>query len=492
MTADLPPMARRAAWLGALVLAVTAVCSDGVHHADEHYQILEFAGWKLGITPEADLPWEFAARMRPALQPAVAVAVHRACALFGTPDPFTVAMLLRLLAAGLSFSAALALLRSQLRERALLRQEGWLRLYLFLAFFLWFSAYCGVRFSSEGLSASLFALGYARVAHHRPAAGHWPMLWPGVLLGLAVVARFQVGIMVAGLLAWLLLMARARGAVIAVLAAGCAIGFGAGIVTDRWFYGEWVLAAWNYIDLNILQGKASEFGTEPWWHYFTELFVRMVPPFSLLILAPPLVFLALRRRDPLTWSVAPFLIAHMAIAHKEYRFLFPLIPLLPALVVSGLGLMQERGWLRWAGSRMRSWGARLFLGVHLPMLLVVMLKPAQDDIGFYRALHREARPGDVLLHEDDDPYRQGLPVWYHRPRGLRIASINATGQHREGRLFFASRARGGVLPEGMEAKLVYSAFPAWLVRFNVGGWADRSAHWRLWEITAWQTASGAG
>lgn len=133
----MPGTARQAAWLGAVALLCTAVCSLGVHHADEHFQILEFAGWKLGITPEADLPWEFTERMRPALQPAMVVILHHALSLFGEPDPFTVAMLLRMLAAALSFIAALLLLRGQLRDNPAMREERWLWLYLFLAFFLW-------------------------------------------------------------------------------------------------------------------------------------------------------------------------------------------------------------------------------------------------------------------------------------------------------------------------------------------------------------------
>ena len=141
MMSPMPVLARRAAWLGAAALLCAVVFSEGVHHADEHYQILEFAGWKLGITPADQLPWEFAERMRPALQPAIVVAVHSALAVFGEPDPFMVAMLMRAFAAALSFLAALLLLRGQLRESPALMEKGWLRLYLFLAFFLWFGVY---------------------------------------------------------------------------------------------------------------------------------------------------------------------------------------------------------------------------------------------------------------------------------------------------------------------------------------------------------------
>ncbi|HRD54257.1 MAG TPA: hypothetical protein PKY96_16585, partial [Flavobacteriales bacterium] len=377
----LPPIARRASWQGGLLLLCAAVFSDGVHHADEHYQILEFAGWKLGITPADQLPWEFAERMRSALQPAIAVQVHRTLAQFVEPDPFVVALLLRMLTAMLTFLAAILLLRGQLRDNPALHENGWMKLYLFLAFFLWFGVYCGVRFSSEGFSAALFALGFAGLAHHRPEGRRWPLLFAGALLGLAVVARFQVALMVAGLLAWCLFIARMQWSALTLIVAGGLVGVGLGALIDRWFYGEWVLTAWNYIKLNVIQGKAAEFGTHPWWHYFAELFERAVPPFSLLYLVPPLVLFALRRRSALTWAVLPFLLGHMLIGHKEYRFLFPVLPLLPALVMGGLQAMEERGWFDWLTERAKLLLRTAFLAVHVPLLLVVLFKPAQDDIG---------------------------------------------------------------------------------------------------------------
>ena len=479
----MPGTARQAAWLGAVALLCTAVCSLGVHHADEHFQILEFAGWKLGITPEADLPWEYAERMRPALQPAMVVILHHALSIFGEPDPFTVTMLMRMLTAALTFIAAVLLLRGQLRDNPAMREERWLGLYLFLAFFLWFAVYGGVRFSSEGFSAALFAIGFARIAH--PGDGESPRaaLLSGILIGLAVVARMQVVLMAAGLVAWCLFINRMRWPSLLAFLAGGLISVGAGALIDRWFYGEWVLTAWNYIDLNVLQEKASEFGTHPWWHYFTEIFNRAVPPFSLLFLVPPLAQFALRRRDALTWAVLPFLVGHMLVSHKEYRFLFPVLPLLPALVVSGMDAMSGRGWFNQMSDRSFRLLRGAFLVVHVPLLLVVLFKPAQDSAGFYRALHRVAQPGDLLVHQEADPFRKGTPIWYTRPGGLHIASAeDLTEWPKSGRVLYASSKPHGAPPEPQRATLLYSSLPSWLLRINIGGWADRTAVWRLWEL----------
>ena len=49
---------------------ICSYCSVGYHSSDEYFQILEFLSFKLGKTPQADLPVEFAEQMRPWLQPA--------------------------------------------------------------------------------------------------------------------------------------------------------------------------------------------------------------------------------------------------------------------------------------------------------------------------------------------------------------------------------------------------------------------------------------
>ena len=95
----------------ALLLVLTAWNSTGHHQGDEYFQILEFAAYKLGITEVDGLAWEYGERMRPALQPALVYGVYQLVDGVGTADPFLVALLLRLLSAGLTLWVALLLYR---------------------------------------------------------------------------------------------------------------------------------------------------------------------------------------------------------------------------------------------------------------------------------------------------------------------------------------------------------------------------------------------
>ncbi|MFM8269732.1 MAG: hypothetical protein ACKN9V_06035, partial [Pseudomonadota bacterium] len=91
--------------LGLTCLLIAAFFSIGFHHFDEHFQILEFAGSRLGLSSSSDLPWEYQAQMRSSFQPSIVLLVHKILAIFQSKDPFLAALILRLLSAVLSWLA---------------------------------------------------------------------------------------------------------------------------------------------------------------------------------------------------------------------------------------------------------------------------------------------------------------------------------------------------------------------------------------------------
>src|SRR5258708_10124882 len=91
------------------VHAAAAFFNGGFLNADEHYQIIEFAQYKLGRQSLSGLAWEFAVRMRPALQPWLAFGVIRLCRTFDVASPFAIALVLRLLSTVLALWTSLEL-----------------------------------------------------------------------------------------------------------------------------------------------------------------------------------------------------------------------------------------------------------------------------------------------------------------------------------------------------------------------------------------------
>ena len=76
--------------------------NGGFLNADEHYQIIEFAQYKLGYQSASALAWEFQERMRPALQPWLAASIIRSCRAVGVASPFLIAFALRMLSTALN------------------------------------------------------------------------------------------------------------------------------------------------------------------------------------------------------------------------------------------------------------------------------------------------------------------------------------------------------------------------------------------------------
>jgi hypothetical protein len=99
---------RRSLLILGAVTVVTAWFSVLFYFPDEHYQVLEFMSYKLGITQASDLPWEFSARIRPWFQPLLYFLIAKPLILLGLTDIFTITFVLRL-ATGLFSLTALAL-----------------------------------------------------------------------------------------------------------------------------------------------------------------------------------------------------------------------------------------------------------------------------------------------------------------------------------------------------------------------------------------------
>lgn len=78
---------RKLLWLISLLLLIACWFSLGFSQSDEHFQILEFAGLKLGINQPGDLAWEFHEKMRPTLQPTLVFIIYKLWEGLGVSNP---------------------------------------------------------------------------------------------------------------------------------------------------------------------------------------------------------------------------------------------------------------------------------------------------------------------------------------------------------------------------------------------------------------------
>jgi len=192
--------------------------------------------------------------------------------------------------------------------------------------------------------------------------------------------------------------------------------------------------------------------------------------------------LLLRRKDPLTWTVLPFLLIHVWIGHKEIRFLFPLLGLLPLLIITGLATARDRWWPALTTHAATGYAARGFAGVHLLLLAGVVLKPADAENALYRTLYREFPDPITLLHEGEYPYHRVAEIHFYRRPGLHIARFDPASPLPQEPFLFVGRADSAPELGTARASLVYTSFPEWVRRFNVGGWVERTDRWSVWLV----------
>jgi phosphatidylinositol glycan class B len=339
----------------ALFLA-TAVLSEGFLHPDEYFQIVEFASTKLGITDTKDLAWEYPAQMRPWIQPAIFVGLTKVAAFLGIHRPFTLLVLFRLLTALVSWSALWALVVAGRRWAG---DEAARRKVYSIAAFLWLVPLLGVRTSAETMATAMLCFAIAllewRTDRRDGDARFGCAMLAGLAFGLCFDFRYASAPMAAGTGLWYLFAAQRRVSLFAGLALGALAALTLGAVADWWGYGIPSFPFYSYLYQNFVVGRAQDFGTAP---FFAYLYLPLMTPFApliLFLLVATLVAWLRHRRNVLTWASAPYVVLLSVTAHKEVRFLFPLVPFLPFFVVFALAAEPPWGariasFLRWFAS----------------------------------------------------------------------------------------------------------------------------------------------
>ncbi|WP_430406579.1 hypothetical protein [Fluviicola sp.] len=330
-------------FLSVVVFTITAYNSIGFFHADEHYQIIEFAGLKVGWNTPKDLVWEYHTQIRPTLQPIIASGLISTFKFFGISDPYTHSFLLREITGLLLIFALVFFFNNtkrfipsskQLQSSKLLES-----LYLGFLLLIWYVPYLGVRFSSETWSAIflLFAMGcFCSENKNRKK-----ILLTGLFFGISFLFRFQILFALVGFGIWFLIFNRKNWKELLQIITVFLLVFCLGIAIDSSFYGKFTISVWNYFDQNILQHKAANFGELPWDYYLNRLFhlpTKLIGTLFFLSIASALIF---RIKSPFIWMILSFILLHMLVSHKEERFLFPIAFFFPLFFVQFFQLLLD-------------------------------------------------------------------------------------------------------------------------------------------------------
>jgi len=396
-----------------VILCLTAV---GIYHPDQYFQIVEFSSWQLHRPSAAPLVWEFGAHLRPTVQVYLFSGYSIVCTALGIHDPYWQFCWLRLL-----FGLALFVLFNAISLYYFQRDRRLLFYVLLILNFSWILPYTRTLFSSEMLSSFLFfgALFFYDVSGRSGRRRWWVAPLTGFVFSLAFYVRFQTAFAMGGVFIWMLLVPAERRLILPVMA-GFVLGLGLNTALDAAFYHEWVFTPYVYYKVNIIEGKAASMGTASFLLYIGVLAAVVVaPPLSLVLLYTGFRTAVIRQlRHPFTLAVLLFILAHCVVAHKEERFLFPVLNVLPVFAGWALPGLIDWWWRQEKGSR------RLFNGVawagigsNLLLLAILMITPYSQALYFTSLLKtRFAGRSVTIWTVDRTPFEteHRLPFVYYR------------------------------------------------------------------------------
>lgn len=314
-----------------VIYIVAAVNLVGYFHPDEHFQIMEFANYKMGRSDGNHMPWEFNYEMRSSFQPWIAYLVIKILNLIHIVNPYSIGLVLRLITVVLSLFAVHSFIgatKSSLDKRFQLP-------YVWFSYFAWFIPYLSVRFSSEIWSGMFFLLAVSCLVPEDRKNYRYSTVG-GLLCGISFLCRFQSAIMTFGLVLWLLIVQRRKVKQVLVLLCAVFLVILFGVYIDFLYYGDWTLSMWNYFNMNILYDMASDFGTMTIYGFIKSTFEQILFPFGILTMFFLTVLIIKTPRSFAVWCTVPLLLLHLLVPHKEVRFLFPLAYFVPFIVWGGI------------------------------------------------------------------------------------------------------------------------------------------------------------
>jgi hypothetical protein len=403
-------------WLAVsfFLMCAAAIRSSTFHHYDEHFQILEFAGFKLGKVPESALRWEYGAAMRSWIQPGLYYLLSKAWLAVGIDNPFSWAMSFRFLS-GLLTWAGLALLCARATQWLEPAMQSWM---LRLQALLWFIPYLSVRTSGETFT-TIFLLFAMAVLLSERALNRGMLIAAGFLTGTAVIARFPSAVFALGFFLWLWREKKATVQQLFLFTLAGVLPMLLALPVERWGYGYWTAPMWNYFHQNLVEGKSHDFGTAPFFAYLYLPSLHFLFPLSLAATAATLTAWYRWPHHLFTWMGVAYFVVHSLIAHKEARFLFPIAMLLPFLIP-----MAVQRTPRLVGIRQRA-AYRILVGINLIALVYLIVTPTRKELVLEEKIF-STNPHFLALGRLGTPHpfqSTGMEAYFYRPETVAMTEL---------------------------------------------------------------------
>lgn len=398
----------RCALLNLLLHVVAAFYSTGYFNCDEHYQVLEWVGHRLGAVSSDALTWDFKAQLRQLIQPFLYWLVLKPIAALGVTNAYHWAFIARLFTGLVTWFTVTCV---GLTLRDVFPNIAIRRCALMSLFFAFYLVMLSVRTMSETMATAMLQMAFAVVVLNQNSSRSgelrpWALVALGLFSGFTCQFRYQAVFGVVALWAWWVVVSRPSlraialvlGAFFTTVLMGCAI--------DYWGYHNWNFVPYISFKVQIVDGMAARWGTSPWWYYPVMVMDEVPMPFGVLLTVGVAYTWIRRPKDVLSWLTLVFVVGHSLISRKDLRFLFPVAfaaTLMFWLMIEDLARSRFfRGISpRFLGSYV--WFKWCLFAVN-GLFLVAALGPRQPALAVIKAAYEGFPGGARILWQTNNPY----------------------------------------------------------------------------------------
>ncbi|KAG7869395.1 hypothetical protein KL918_000940 [Ogataea parapolymorpha] len=318
------PIPETDAGLFALLLTIRLVNSLSINtffQADEYWQALEPAHYQ--VFGYGYLTWEWRQGIRSFLHPLLYVPIYKICQLMRLDYAYLLylpkIMNALICSVGETFQYKLACKWT--------KDPSARRLMFYLSLFSPFNWYCYCRSFSNSLELALTTIALFLY----PETFDVYYIYSMTIAGLCCIIRPTNGLI------WAVYGLRnfRRGPRFEIMVSTILIGIavlGVDSIVNRYFYGTWIIPSIKFLDFNVSRNLSSFYGVSRLDFYFFQA----IPVILLTYLPFFTIGLLVKKARELKLVLIIDILAFSLIQHKEFRFIYPMMPILLFFTTHGV------------------------------------------------------------------------------------------------------------------------------------------------------------
>ena len=456
---------------------IASYLSIGFYSDDEHFQILEPVAYLLGLndiiiedTTGYYWEWRLHIRMRPWFQPYLYYNFIVLLKFIGIENPFTWTLIIRIISSLLGFVSIIYLFFTFKDD--FFKKQSHFNYFIFFGF--WFYPFLHARTSSENLSMTFFIISicilYKQLKIIKINYNYFILFIASFLMGLGMIAKFNLVFTAVPFFIWMLIFKfNLKRIIIFGIAVLLALSLGLYIDYINWGSFRNTYLQFYYWNMNEEYGRLNDFGTDPFYYYFTESILQLAPILSVFFIFGLILFWINNYKNAITFITFINLIIISLIGHKEIRYIFPIYVFAPFFV----SYFFERFNYKYISNILKI----LVVISNILFLLITISVPASTKVGAYKYIFENISYDEKIYYLENNPYLvNNMEPFFYTKFLPKINKLDDKTKLKNVWIVSNKHEKINNLPETCNLK--YSTYPDFIFKLNEN-WKRLNLNWYI-------------